>query len=660
MKLSKAGIITRRESMKYIASSLVVAQPVFGGRVLPDVSFLVSGDEKRKEGLFAYRSFWPEFEAMKRFGDNGVNTYCIFPANTYNSLGEPYSKYPPVWRWFSQYDFDSLNKQFDDVIALNPQAEFIAMIDLNSPIWLEKYFSHRYPGEGDSYEALSSTCANPQWKKETAKYLDEIVSHLENRYGARIKSYLLSCGATSEWLDLGQATSSRMKSERWKSWLKAKGKTAKEIPSISRIYNASFEGLIRDPENEQDIIDYAQFSGDMIVDTVLEFAEIVRKSASVKTQIGVFFGYILELAKNRLIWAGHLEYERLFASPSIDFFISPGTYTDRLMGGGSGFMVPNGTRVLNGKGFLHEIDHRTHTYNYNISDFITYSPIAAWKDQRESTAGLKREFSLAIVNRSSLWCFDMFGGVFSTDDTMKVVRQSKELWDKYSDIPTRGVAEIALIADPQSARFINDRNDAVEEIYVKMRNKLNRIGAPFEVFSFDDLDKIPPGQYKVIIFPGTFFISEERLSFLKKHVFNHQRTVVFLYAPGISNGNNLDVARIKDITGTAFRTPGVSKVDYDGWRSVYIHDYKTVTPAVLRQVAKESGVNIYIDQEAPVYANDRLLALHVAEGGQKEITFPKEIRRVKELYTGKELLPRGRSFVYAFSTPDTVLFEYQV
>ena len=33
---------------------------------------------------FAYRSFLPEHETMKRFAEVGVHTYCIFPANTTN------------------------------------------------------------------------------------------------------------------------------------------------------------------------------------------------------------------------------------------------------------------------------------------------------------------------------------------------------------------------------------------------------------------------------------------------------------------------------------------------------------------------------------------------------------------------------------------------
>lgn len=661
MKLDKAVILSRRESMKYLASSLIAAQPVFRNNVFGRTgSFLSPDKEKRKGNLFAYRSFWPEFETMKRFGESEVNVYCIFPANTYNSLGQPYSLYPPVWRWFDRYDFDTLNKQFDDVIAVNSRAKFIAMIDLNSPVWLEKYFSPRYPGQGDSFEALSSTCANQDWKKETAKYLDKIITHLEYRYKDRIVAYLLSCGSTCEWLDLGKGTAGLAKTELWKAEQKRKGRETIGTPTVGRIYQASFGNFIRDPSIEQDIIEYAAFTGTLITDTILEFAEMTRSRIAGDKQIGVFYGYILEEGPRGLVWSGHLEYERLFRSPLVDFFISPGTYADRPMGGGSGFMVPNGTRTLYNKGFLHEIDHRTHTYNYNISEFVTYAPLAPWKDQNETLAGLKREFSLAIINRASLWCFDMFGGAYSTPETMDLVKKSKQLWDRYSNEDVSNAAEVALVVDPQSARYINDWNPLTREIYKEMRKKLNRMGAPFEVFSFNDLDKAVLDRYKVIVLPGVFFISEERLAFLKKYVFNRQRTVVFIYAPGISDGKDLNVARVKTITGTAFGTPGVNKVNHNGWTSVYVHNYESVTPAVLRQIAGESGVNIYVNQETPVYATDRLLAVHVAEGGVKEITLPKEVKRVKELYTGRELRPHGKSFVYEFSTPDTALFEYMV
>jgi len=92
------------------------------------------------------------------------------------------------------------------------------------------------------------------------------------------------------------------------------------------------------------------------------------------------------------------------------------------MGGGSGFMVPIGTLKLRNKGFfLHEIDHGTHTYNCNLDEYVSIGWMQLWKDQFETDAGLKREFSLATINNTSLWCFDMWGKVFDTPQTLQIV-----------------------------------------------------------------------------------------------------------------------------------------------------------------------------------------------------------------------------------------------
>ena len=228
--------------------------------------------QEQKPPSFAYRSFWPEFEAMKQFKDAGVNTVCIFAANTDNSLGQPYSKYPPVWRWFGKYDFASLDKQYDDVLAVNPNSEFICMIDLNTPIWLQRQLSlGGHSAESESFTMLSCACANPAWRKATSEYLVALVKHLETRYGDRIKSYLLACGQTDEWMDYSRGVAGRAKTQAWKAWLKAHGKPELPVPALERLDHATFEDLIRDPATERDIVDYAQFTGDIIVDAVLAF-----------------------------------------------------------------------------------------------------------------------------------------------------------------------------------------------------------------------------------------------------------------------------------------------------------------------------------------------------------------------------------------------------
>jgi len=607
---------------------------------------------------FSYRSFWPEFGAMAQFRDAGVDTVCIFAANTDNSLGLPYCKYPPVWRWFGKYDFGSLDKQYDDVLAVNSSATFICMVDLNTPVWLQRQLSLQgHSAECESFTMLSCACANPAWRKATADYLEAVVKHVEARYGDRVKAYLLACGQTDEWMDYSRGAAGRTKTAAWQSWCKAHGRPTVPVPAFERLDRAGFNNLIRDPSAEGDIVDYVRFTGDTVADAVLDFAARTRKLVPDSRQIGMFFGYILELTGNRLVWAGHLEYERLYASPDIDFFISPGTYGDRPMGGGSGFMVPNGTRRLNGKGFLHEIDHRTPTYNIALDEYVSIGWMVPWKDQAETDAGLKREFALAIVNGASLWCFDMWGGVFKTPETMRLVAQAKRLWDAYAVGEPQSVAEVALVVDPQSTRLINDRHPLVSQIYQGTRNKLNRLGAPFEVYSFNDLPRADLSRVKMLVFPGLFEITQEKAETLKRFALCGGRTAVFAYAPGISDGRSLDAARVQALTGSAFGTPGVTRAERDGWRAVYAGTYEALTPQALRQAAVDAGVTIYCEDAVPVYASGRLVAVHMAKGGDKTITLPSGCREVKELYTGRVIPVADKRFTYRFASPDTALFE---
>ena len=614
--------------------------------------------EAGKPLAFSYRSFWPEFGAMAQFRDAGVGTVCIFAANTDNSLGKPYCKYPPVWRWFGKYDFASLDKQYDDVLAVNSNATFICMVDLNTPVWLQRQLSLQgHSAECESFTLLSCACANPAWRQATADYLEAVVKHMEARTGDRVKAYLLACGQTDEWMDYSRGSAGRTKTQAWKAWRQAHGMAEAPVPAFERIDRASLDNFLRDPATERDVIDYAQFTGDTVADAVLGFAAKTRALIPKERQIGMFFGYILELTHARLVWAGHLEYERLYASPDIDFFISPGTYGDRPMGGGSGFMVPNGTRRLNGKGFLHEIDHRTPTYNCNLDEYVSIGWMVPWKDQAETDAGLKREFSLAIVNQASLWCFDMWGGVFKTPETMRLVGQAKRLWDAYAALPLKTRAEVALVVDPQSARLVNDQNPLAGQIYQATRNKLNRLGAPFEVFSFNDLARADLSQYKMFVFPGLFELTPEKAEVLHRVVLNKGRTAVFAYAPGLSDGRTLDVARVKELTGAAFKAEGVSTVARDGWTAVYAGSYAALTPQALRQAAVGAGVTIYCEDAVPVYANERLVAVHLAKGGEKTVTLPVACREVKELFTGRVIPVSDKKFRYTFATPDTALFE---
>jgi len=174
-------------------------------------------------------------------------------------------------------------------------------------------------------------------------------------------------------------------------------------------------------------------------------------------------------------------------------------------------------------------------------------------------------------------------------------------------------------------------------MYAETRLKLNRLGAPFDILSFNDVPDTNLSKYKLMIFSGLFVVTPEKHEILRQYVFNSERTILFLYAPGICNGERLNISYAEDLTGIEFKTKGVAEHQHDHWRAVYSSDYDNITPGVLRALSQQSGVTIYCESEVPVFANNKLVAIHMAEGGDKLIHFPHDCESVTELYTGMQI-----------------------
>ena len=593
-----------------------------------------------------YRSFWPELEMTAKFGEMGINTRCFFASNTINSAGFEYCKYPPIWLGIKKYDFSAYDKQVDDLIAANPRARFLCLVDLNTPYWLTRKLAY------DSFDAVSHAASDPQWLRITTEWMHDFLTYSEQKYGDKIAAYILSGGGTSEWYEYDRGRSSRVKNNAWRAWCKKNGhEFGEDVPGESSLRKAAHENVIYDPATEMEKIQYWRFHNEVIADAILHYAKSARSIVSKDKEIGVFFGYYM-VSDSKLVSFGHLDYERVFASPDIDFVISPGTYNDRMIGGGTGPQLVSGTALRYGKRYLHEIDHRTHV----VTGFGSSNK---WKSQAEDEVGLKREVAFSLVNHASYWWFDMWGGWFQEEETRRLIGQLKTVSDAYAEDRSPSVAETLLVADPQSAYYVNEKMPHASAMARKFREQLSRADAPFDVYSFNDLTVIDLSRYKVVLLPATLLITPQRAEVLKSHVLNNGRTIVWVYAPGICDGESLDTARVQQWTGSAYRTEGPATVAMDGWKSVYAFEYKTMTPAALREILRQAGVHLYIEGENPVYANQRLLAIHCKTGGEKAVSLPQTCRKVVDVLTGTTIAENSSEFTYRFKTPDTVLFELE-
>lgn len=611
---------------------------------------------KTNRHYFAYRSFLPEFDAMKRFAAAGVRTICFFPGNTTNSLGQPYAQYPSIWNWFDRYEFSSLDQQIADLKKAVPEAEFICMIDLNSPEWLSRQLSLAHES-GDSFTHLTEALANPRWKEATLHYLRAFLEYAEAHYADSIQAYVLACGHTDEWFDHNGELCGLHKQRACNEWRAANALAPAEPPSALKMNTPDYDGLLFDPAVSSDVLEYRRFCSELVGNTICEFAAEARKLIRPEAEIGVFYGYVV--TRLGAAESGHLAYEQVLKSPDIDFMISPGSYGDRAMGGGGGWLGCSGSEKLAGKIHMHECDQRTHTHNRDLTPYVSLH-VPHWENTEEDVAGIKREFSLALLKRSSLWWFDMWGGFYQEPVLFENFRLMKEIYDSRIRLTSRNVEEVAMIVDPDALAYFDQRSPRQRDFQPDIRKKLNRLGAPFETWCLRDVPSIPNlHEIKFFIFATPWEITPEKAELLNRYVLNHDRTVLWFYAPGISDGESFDESRIRRWTGADPHVSGLSVQRMNGWTSAFLRNPAELTPATLKSLAKSAGVHLYSDAEIPVYADDRFLALHSKEGGTMTIRLPRRTGRITELFSGKLAAENVSEFQWNFRAPDTVLFEME-
>ncbi len=612
-----------------------------------------------KNFYFAYRSFWPEPEAHRRFDNIGVDTVCFFAANTTNSLGEPYCKYPPTWvadgsyNPEGKYDFGPADRQVADLMRVSPHAKFICMVDLNTPPWLSFLF------RGDSFNQLGRLCSDPGWRRVTALYMRNFMAHMESHYADKIAAYVLSGGNTSEWYDLSRLAESESRFAAWQRNLEARGLPPADIPGLMARSHVSFDNLLRDPQVDGESLRYIGFCASQVVDTIKFFLKEARTVIRPKAELGVFFAYPLVLGGGERVIMGNNDCDELLKSLELDFIISPeGGFAP--IGQGSGDLGPTESVQLAGKRYLRECDQKTHCYNRKMSEYVTWTRPATWKNEAETLAGIKRELAYTLIKQCSLWWFDMWGGFYDPPAVMELLEKTRKLYWQHIETPVERIAETVLIVDPESIYYLNQQDVfRTRWFYQNVKKTLDLLGAPWECYSFNDIPNIPGRErFKLWLLPGVFEITPEKLSMLDRFVRCRGQTTLYMYAPGISDGQSLDPKRVRHLAGFDFGTPGVNIADMKNHRSVYAATGPDLTVPALKDVARKAGLHLYSEHEQPVYANSRFLAVHTAQGGLQTIRLPRRSAEVRELFSDRVVAKNCTAFEYEFSSPDTALFSW--
>lgn len=629
-----------------VTALLAVAAAAYGMAAAGAATAGAKASDARPQYI-GYRSFRQQFERTKDFADMGIPLRTFFAANTINAYGMPYCDYPLIWKGIKQYDWAALDAQVEDFLKASPNAEFICMIDLNTPYWAIRRFSI------DSFTEISHAASNPGWIKATKEWMLDFIAYAEKKWGAHIRAYVLSGGCTSEWYEWDKGRTGNVKNAAWARWCKERNlHYGPTVPNLATLRTAAFENLVYDPAKERQKIDYWRFHNSVIADAILSFASAARKAIPAQKNIGVFYGYYYTSAKGQVSF-GHLDYERVYASPDIDFFIAPANYSGRRMGGGTGSQLVHSTARHYGKRLMHEIDVGPHTQKF-------WKP-GTWKTFEEDVAGNTREAAFATANGCSYYWFDMWGGKngFYDDPALRArIAKLAEITRRYGNAFPHPADEVLLVADPESLYHVNEKDPKERAFGEYFRNALSKTGFPFDVCTLSDLKTRDISRTRVVVYPAAINVTPEKKELIEKKILGGGRTVVWCYAPGISDGQSLDVRRVKDYAGVPYATPGMSTTKMDGgWTSVYARDYKLYTPAKLCEIIAASGAHVWASKPCVVFANERFVAVHTKDGGEIKVSLPRRYARITDLLADKVVAENADSFTCTFSSPDTRLFD---
>ena len=75
----------------------------------------------------------------------------------------------------------------------------------------------------------------------------------------------------------------------------------------------------------------------------------------------------------------------------------------------------------------------------------------------------------------------------------------------------------------------------------------------------------------------------------------------------------------------------------------------------LRRADTGDTLSFYL-QHTDLQPGERLLAVHVKDGGEMEIRLPRRAKVVKDLFSGRAVCEGADEFRHSFAAPDTSLF----
>jgi beta-galactosidase len=471
-----------------------------------------------------------------------------------------------------------------------------------------------------------------------------------------------------------------------------------------------------DPATERPLIDYLTFHSEAVADAILYYCGLCKETLRElgrRKICGVFYGYHFKNMNRPANFhnQGHGAATPLLTSPDVDFFCAPYDYSGREPGTMYLSQLVAGSVRLHGKLYYCEDD----TFTF----LSKREPHRSWCPDRESSIGvLRRNLAGILRDGGTAWYMDCGGngppnpavqvdGWYRDEGLMLNFAAMQRLASERlarRDLTT--CAEVAVVVG--GAGIAAQRQDPAlaDALLFHQVLDLAALGASFDTYRAEDLERLMrqpwAAAYRLVIFLDALILAPREREVIDRQLKRDGRTLLWVYAPGLvtddafspealhaATGFRLGLRRASEplmvhcvVTGSRVLygterpvgpvvfgadpdaavegwflntgDPGFLARDFGAWRSVW-SGAPAIPAVVLRHIARQAGVHLYVETGDQVLCERGLLAIHAGFDGERTVRLPRA-GDVRDAFTGREVGRGVREFRVSLRRAETAIW----
>ena len=550
-----------------------------------------------------------------------------------------------------------------------------------------------------SYEELATgaqlrlqSLSSPVWMQDAAEALRRLIQHIEaSPYADRIAGYHVGFGNTGEclqwfkyfsgpyhYVDVGDYGISHLRRfydyglEKYgsrealaKAWQQPDiTRDTVDLPTPTERYGGakSIHSFFRGDEKDTICTDMDEFLSQNVADAIGVLAAAAKQIT--KKAVGFFYGYFIGPWEAQ--YFGHLQVERVWNDPNVDFLCAPTAYHFRGAGEPSLDMTP--TQSVNRKKlWIEELDARTYLVNPALADARAENLTASMQETRYV---LWRHLCKNLAHHSGFWWMDLGGGWYDAPDIMAEIDLLKKAHDtlKAGDHSTE--ADVLFVVDPAGMEHVRmNRNYWLRFVRDTVR-MARSAGVQCDLHHIRDLSEMDLSHYRLVVFILNYTLTPAQLSTLP---LAKDATLMFNFTAGILQGGKPSLENVKALTGFTLvdrydeerdiplcrivgeDSPLLATKVVNG-RCHVLNANENLTPDEFRAVAREAGCHIYTDVNSVIFGDKSFLGVF-SKGETHTVLHLNGKKRCKDIRTGK--VYEGKDIPLDLAENEFLILQYQ-